>query len=305
MFMLKHIRDIRSPIAVAQQKQAARKDKERQALNANNGVAPAFSKTSAGAAARAAGTVLGNGPMTATPPLATANLTVSPWPDVMSPVTAHTDRAGHGHTDMNGRGNYDRNTTSPQVESSHGPSQPLATQSYAIAIYPYSAEQDDEFDVAVNDTFVIVSRARGWWNVQKDPTGTGHPDTDTRAGWVPAGCLLETNLPVAMAVQEALSSRDYRSQELDHTPIMPTSIVSTSYPGVALMDYPKKGEEELDLVKDDSLRVFKRYNHWSYVGISRIYAFILLTFSAIVLGRERNQWRPWMGPIMVYRENRF
>jgi len=30
------------------------------------------------------------------------------------------------------------------------------------------------------------------------------------------------------------------------------------------MDYKKKGEEELDLVKDDSLRVFKRYNHWSY-----------------------------------------
>ena len=31
------------------------------------------------------------------------------------------------------------------------------------------------------------------------------------------------------------------------------------------MDYKKKGEEELDLAKDDALRVFKRYNHWSYV----------------------------------------
>lgn len=30
------------------------------------------------------------------------------------------------------------------------------------------------------------------------------------------------------------------------------------------MDYKKKGEEELDLAKDDALRVFKRYNHWSY-----------------------------------------
>jgi len=30
------------------------------------------------------------------------------------------------------------------------------------------------------------------------------------------------------------------------------------------MDYSKKGDEELDLVKDDALRVFKRYNHWSY-----------------------------------------
>jgi bZIP factor len=33
------------------------------------------------------------------------------------------------------------------------------------------------------------------------------------------------------------------------------------------MDYKKKGDEELDLVKDDSLRVFKRYNHWSYVCV--------------------------------------
>lgn len=31
------------------------------------------------------------------------------------------------------------------------------------------------------------------------------------------------------------------------------------------MDYKKRGEEELDLAKDDALRVFKRYNHWSYV----------------------------------------
>ena len=30
------------------------------------------------------------------------------------------------------------------------------------------------------------------------------------------------------------------------------------------MDYKGKGEEELDLVKDEGLRVFKRYNHWSY-----------------------------------------
>ena len=31
------------------------------------------------------------------------------------------------------------------------------------------------------------------------------------------------------------------------------------------MDYKKKGDEELDLVKDDSLRVFKTFHHWSYV----------------------------------------
>lgn len=50
------------------------------------------------------------------------------------------------------------------------------------------------------------------------------------------------------------------------TPILPLSILSTSFPGIALMEYKKKGEEELDLAKDDGLRVFKRYNHWSYVS---------------------------------------
>ena len=51
----------------------------------------------------------------------------------------------------------------------------------------------------------------------------------------------------------------------NRTPILPLSIISTSFPGIALMDYKKKGDEELNLAKDDALRVFKRYNHWSYV----------------------------------------
>lgn len=126
------------------------------------------------------------------------------------------------------------------------------------------------------DTFVILSRARGWWVVQRDPTGSGVLDTDTsKQGWVPAGCLLETNVPVASAIAEAnaakassnyhhVSSSPPASPGGVRTPILPLSIISTSFPGVALMDYKKKGDEELDLVKDDALRVFKRYNHWSY-----------------------------------------
>jgi protein STE50 len=123
------------------------------------------------------------------------------------------------------------------------------------------------------DAFVILSRARGWWVVQRDDAGTGHVDTDTtKQGWVPAGCLLETKVPVASAIAEANarihsgepSSPSLANEEQKKRPILPLSIVSTSFPGVALMDYPGKGDEELDLVKDESLRVFKRYNHWSY-----------------------------------------
>ena len=121
------------------------------------------------------------------------------------------------------------------------------------------------------DTFVIISRARGWWVVQRDPEGTGIVDSDTsKQGWVPAGCLLETRIPVATAVAEASHASGPNSEPQSpvpntKTPILPLHIVSTSFPGYALMDYKKKGDEELDLFKDDVLRVFKRYNHWSYV----------------------------------------
>lgn len=103
--------------------------------------------------------------------------------------------------------------------------------------------------------------------VQRDPTGSGIVDSDmAKQGWVPAGCLLETNVPVASAIAEATAKNGSSpSESVSKTPILPLSIISTSFPGIALMDYKKKGDEELDLVKDDALRVFKRYNHWSYV----------------------------------------
>jgi hypothetical protein len=150
------------------------------------------------------------------------------------------------------------------------------------------------------DTFIILSRARGWWVVQRDPAGSGlvEPDT-TKQGWVPAGCLLETNVPVATAIADATARTGAASGSLPSTPpgatpILPLSILSTSFPGIALTDYKKKGDEELDLVKDDSLRVFKRYNHWSYVR----------TFDAdrqplsndsVLPGCERGDWRSWLG----------
>lgn len=121
---------------------------------------------------------------------------------------------------------------------------------------------------------MILSRARGWWVVQRDPTGSGVVDTDIgKQGWVPAGCLLETNVPVASAIAEANAAKSAAGSSPDapnKTPILPLSIISTSFPGIALMDYRKKGDEELDLVKDDALRVFKRYNHWSYVSSSPV-----------------------------------
>jgi protein STE50 len=116
------------------------------------------------------------------------------------------------------------------------------------------------------DTFVILSRARGWWVVQRDPSGFGIVDTDmSEQRWVPAGCFLETNVPVASAVEIASSSNS--ASPKGKTSVLPLNIITSSYrAGIALLDYEKRGEGELELVKDELLRVFMRYNHWSYVS---------------------------------------
>ncbi|KAF8845199.1 hypothetical protein BDN67DRAFT_893490 [Paxillus ammoniavirescens] len=293
VFMLKHIKDIRSPIAVAQQKHALRKasvSADQGNANSNN-ASNASNSNSNKPIAAGQGRAIARPPklevsdLSAPAPPLTGTTPQAGWPEVISPVTEHKsgddgasnrDTISTSTTLVNaGQSSSDstksRTTTvygSVEVDGTKREMPPPMGVSYAVAIYPYMAEQEDEFDVIVGDTFVILSRARGWWVVQRDPTGSGVVDTDTsKQGWVPAGCLLETNVPVASAIAEATaaakSSSSPDSSE-KKTPILPLSIISTSFPGIALMDYKKKGEEELDLAKDDALRVFKRYNHWSY-----------------------------------------
>jgi hypothetical protein len=151
------------------------------------------------------------------------------------------------------------------------------------------------------NTFVIISRARRFWVVQRDPAGTGVVNSDTRKqGWVPAGCLLETRIPVAAATAVAEASQVSRSNFESPSPIfttkdpiLPLHIVSTSFPGHALMDYKKKGDEEMDLFKDDVLRVFKRYHHWAYVRMFPPGALVICLFFFVGCKGERR--RPWLG----------
>jgi bZIP factor len=60
------------------------------------------------------------------------------------------------------------------------------------------------------------------------------------------------------------------------------------------MDYKKKGDEELDLVKDDALRVFKRYNHWSYVSFLSSLVFHILTRESTQAVKEEGGDRGWV-----------
>ncbi|KAF9078195.1 hypothetical protein BDP27DRAFT_1207910 [Rhodocollybia butyracea] len=319
VFMLKHIKDIRSPIVVAQQKHAARKASSimnggnEQPSNSTSATGTSTGHTKASSRTIIRPPKLEVNDISAPAPLTSSGVGgLSPqpkWPEpgIASPLIDAQRRVGDGggddsllgipptsagtltphgsmstisssltligQSDAGSGSGKARLPTSDSPPLSSGREMPVASAgvSYAVAIYPYMAEQEDEFDVVVGDTFVILSRAKGWWVVQRDPNGTGLVDTDVaKQGWVPAGCLLETNVPVASAIAEANAAKSATGSAsgpdapMSKTPILPLSIISTSFPGIALMDYKKKGDEELDLAKDDVLRVFKRYNHWSY-----------------------------------------
>ncbi|RDB23537.1 Protein STE50 [Hypsizygus marmoreus] len=305
VFMLKHIKDIRSPIAVAQQKHAARKASS---VMTNESTTTSATVGHAKTPSTSSRTIhrpprLEVQDLSTPTPLASSLSPQPGWPEpgILSPAVDSNSKGeelalppgsagtpgphlsvstnmsgttlaaaspGHDHS----RTKNDIGEQPPSASTSARDVSVASTEvSYAVAIYPYMAEQEDEFDVVVGDTFVILSRARGWWVVQRDPTGSGIVETDiVKQGWVPAGCLLETKVPVASAIAEATAAKGSSTSgspphtPISKTPILPLSIISTSFPGIALMDYKKKGDEELDLAKDDALRVFKRYNHWSY-----------------------------------------
>lgn len=269
VFMLRHIRDVKSPIAIAEAK-AASKLQERE----GDGNAPAKKRAAPRADRRRV--------IAGTPP-----------PGALVTNTSNPVEVG------------------PAADL---PDRNKITKTYAVAIYPYMPERDDEFDVNVGDTFVVINKAKGWWIVQRDAKGDGAGDVvysvpasegnsadddsitysnyraEYASGWVPAGCLLETSRPLGSIVDaEVVSSRMRSGPSTISNPSTPTFstisgssgstsggkvdakrasippalITSTSTPGIMLMDY-QSAEGDLDLRKDERLRVFKRYNHWSY-----------------------------------------
>ena len=66
------------------------------------------------------------------------------------------------------------------------------------------------------------------------------------------GCLLEVSQPVGPADPQYVTEG---KPPLANQPILPNMIVSSSFQGIALMDYDPKGEDELALRKDELLRV--------------------------------------------------
>lgn len=117
--------------------------------------------------------------------------------------------------------------------------------------------------------------------MQRDFTGSGILDEYSEyKGWVPTGCFLETRTPVAAALGEVKMVQTFGSDssalswldQLSCAPILPGCIRSSGTPGLVLMDHTKKNDEEVDLQKNDQIRVYKRYKHWAYV--SHLFQFV-------------------------------
>lgn len=167
VFMLKHIKDIRSPIAVAAQKHAARKASESASPSKLPATSASASTTMAGhnynrSVSTRPSKLQVNGLSAGTPPLGTAG-TQPAWPELMSPSTENKDKMDELGGDLKIRSIVASSaaTEEPSEASSSTRHEGLLQStglSYAVAIYPYMAEQDDEFDVVVYvNSFFFVS----------------------------------------------------------------------------------------------------------------------------------------------------
>lgn len=154
--MLKHIKDIRSPIAVAHQKQAARKASETPSPGQSRGGTSSDRPSLRPPLLQAQGAI--SGPDGQQPGhhqqgfLASGNRK-SGWPETMSPVIDNKERTEDPSSST------PPFISAPDHQESGGPTVNVkelmpsgtGTLSYAVAIYPYMAEQEDEFDVIVYD----------------------------------------------------------------------------------------------------------------------------------------------------------
>lgn len=173
VFMLKHIKDIRSPIAVAQQKHALRKASiSSEHANSNSSTPSVTPSHPPKPTAVGQGKAIPRPPrlevsdLSAPAPPLTGTTPQAGWPEVMSPIVENKS----GEDGANSRetssatlvnpgqspspSDYSRSTPttmygSAEAESTKREIPPSMGVSYAVAIYPYMAEQEDEFDVVV------------------------------------------------------------------------------------------------------------------------------------------------------------
>jgi len=162
--MLKHIKEIRSPIAVAQQKHAARKASS---VISNDTVAtqghhlagktnstPRFEVSDLSTTSGSPLTTLPSWPETGLPSSLADQRKEDPATPPSSSTSKATSSASENMLVVPGSSpQKPESRISEKLQSNHPTPASIPTPhgqvSYAIAIYPYMAEQEDEFDVIV------------------------------------------------------------------------------------------------------------------------------------------------------------
>lgn len=154
VFMLRHIKDIRSPIAVAQQKQTQRQ-RDNPAGTSSGPLTPGGSRSGTAPTPSSSTGASGSSP-------AYSRNTRLHQPPVLHPISAQAQAVKSAEANavagpQGFEGHSEEPSPHPDISESLAASGSDGT-SYAIAIYPYTAEQDDEFDVAVSVFIFIIFR---------------------------------------------------------------------------------------------------------------------------------------------------
>ena len=80
----------------------------------------------------------------------------------------------------------------------------------------------------------------------------------SKSGWVPAGCLLELTAPIAVLN----AGKPFDTAYPGLAPLPSFSIVSSSYPGIILMEWVSRGEDQASFKQGERVKVYKRYCNW-------------------------------------------
>jgi hypothetical protein len=100
---------------------------------------------------------------------------------------------------------------------------------------------------------------------------------------------LELSSPIALSTPPAELNTIYPGL----SPLSPTSIMSSSYPGLVLMDYEGKSSDELTLKEGEKVKVYKKYCHWSYTYvIIDIYVVDVMLICSIKQDTGERGWVP-------------
>lgn len=165
--MLRHIKDIRSPISVAQQKQSQRQRDLAAAGASTPGTpggrsGPSAANPGAGSGSSGSGSAGGKAEY--------SRNTRLHQPPMLHPISSQAAAAtrsaaeagggpqGVGNTTADSGHAADEPSPHPNINDTLATSPPGGGASYAIAIYPYVAEQEDEFDVAVCVSATSISK---------------------------------------------------------------------------------------------------------------------------------------------------